>query len=410
MFSEPMQEKGISLPPERSRRNANASLLRFGGHCEGAYHGCDLEGTHQMPSSSKQRILETPHGALRVPAFLPDATRGAVRSASSEDLRSAGVQGLVVNVFHLGQQPGTGVIAAMGGIHRFMNWDRPILSDSGGFQVYSLLKDSPQMGGITRGGFHYRHEKGSPRKLLTPRKSIERQVRMVSDILVCLDHCTHGDDPPEVQTESVENTICWARECKTAFQRATADVPEPPILFAVVQGGTDRDLRTRCVEELLEIGFDGLAFGGWPVTPDGRLQDAVAAVAEIIPKELPKWALGVGKPEHLVTAAGLGYDLFDCVLPTRDARHNRLYVFRDDPETSDLVGDGFYEFIRIQDEKYLRDAGPVGPHCDCACCRNYSRGYLHHLFHVRESLAYRLATIHNLRFYTRLMELLRRGS
>jgi queuine tRNA-ribosyltransferase len=176
-------------------------------------------------------------------------------------------------------------------------------------------------------------------------------------------------------------------------------------LLAVVQGGSCRDLRRRCAEALAQIGFDGYGFGGWPVDDAGRLVDAVAMTAELIAPDRPKWALGIGKPEHVVAAAAMGYDLFDCVIPTRDARHSRLYAFL---PGRDLALEGpFYEPVYITDDRYIRDGRPIEAGCDCLTCTRYSRSYLHHLFHVRETLAQRLATVHNLRFYARLMERLR---
>ena len=355
-----------------------------------------------MPSQP-ERVLETVGGPLRLPAFLPDATRAVVRCVDSADLAAAGVQGLVACAFHLARRPGTQVLRAAGGLHEFMGWRRPVLLDSGGFQVFSLLRDSPKLGRVTKQGFQYRREAGEPRKLLTPEKCVRQQLRMGADAVVCLDHCTHGEAPAEVQRRSVEHTIAWARRGREEFQRLAGDRPRRPMLFAVVQGGRDPDLRRRCAEALLEIGFDGYAFGGWPITGDNELSEMVHLTAELLAGRGPLWALGIGKPEHVVTAAGLGYDLLDCVIPTRDARHRRLYVWRDEP----AAGARFYEQLYIQDERHTRDAGAVDATCDCACCREYSRGYLHHLFHIGDALASRLATIHNLRFYTRLMAHLR---
>jgi len=171
----------------------------------------------------------------------------------------------------------------------------------------------------------------------------------------------------------------------------------------VVQGGTDPDLRTRCAEALAEIGFDGYGYGGWPVGSDGALVEAVGQVAELTPPEAPRHALGVGKPQGILECVRLGYDLFDCTLPTRDARHARLYVFTGPAATVSLAGDGFYEHLHLRDERHARDTRPLEEHCDCPCCQSYTRAYLHHLFVIRDALAHRLATLHNLRFYARLM-------
>ena len=349
--------------------------------------------------------LPTLHGGLCLPAFLPDATRGVVRCLDSSDLRGCGVQGFVVSTFD--HRPGGDVLSAAGGIHAFAGWSGPVLSDSGGFQIYSLLRSSPHLGSITKKGFYYRLQRDEGKKLLTPEKSIRKQLAMGADIVVCLDQCTHPDAGADEQRAAVERTVAWARRCREEFDRLSAGKADRPRLFAVIQGGADAALRRECAARLLEIGFDGYGFGGWPVDEAGRLEEMVPLVAELVPAGLPKWAFGIGKPEHVVSCAGLGYDLFDCALPTRDARHRRLYVFRAAPAAASLAGE-FYEHLYIQDDKYIRDAAPVEASCDCLCCRQYSRAYLRHLFRIGDALAARLATIHNLRFYTRLMPRLRR--
>ena len=360
-----------------------------------------------MARPNQTRTLATPHGTLRLPAFLPDATRGAVRAVDADDLRACGVQAVVVNTFHLAANPGTSVVAELGGIHRMMNWAGPVLSDSGGFQIHSLLAGGSAAGAATREGFHYRLDRAGPRKNLSAEGCIRKQVRIGSDICVCLDHCTHPSEPPEQQDLSVRNTIAWAHAGRAEFDRLTTRHAEKPMLFAVVQGGNDPDRRRRCADELLAVGFDGYGFGGWPVADDGRLVETVHQVAELIGPARLLWALGIGKPHHVAAAAEWGYDLFDCVIPTRDARHNRLYVFRQWPPRLAGGDADFYETLHVQDKRYVRDAAPVDTTCDCPCCRAYSRAYLHHLFHVRDCLAYRLATLHNLRFYTRLMAAVR---
>lgn len=355
-----------------------------------------------------KKILATPHGELRLPAFFPDATRGVVRSLDSHDLEDCGVQGLMVNVFHLTLRPGTKTIASLEGMHRFMNWRRPLAIDSGGFQIYSLIKHNPDLGSVTPKGFVYRRDKGGKKQVLTPEKCIRNQFQMGGDILFCLDYCTHPDAPGEVQEESVKLTVEWARKCRKEFDSLLAQKRVPPdrrpLLFAVVQGGEDSSLRRRCAEDLLEIGFDGYGYGGWPIVENQRLSDSVGEVARLIPSEFPRFALGIGKPENLVRAFSLGYDLFDCVIPTRDARHMRLYVFNETSGQGVLSGEDFYRCVYMQDESMRRESMPVEECCDCLCCRHYSRAYVHHLFRTGDSLASRLATIHNLRFYRRLID------
>ena len=359
------------------------------------------------------KVLPTAHGELRLPAFLPDATRGVVRALDASDVAACGVQGLMVNALHLSSHPGTSVISALGGIHRFAAWDGPIASDSGGFQVFSLLERSPDLGSISDRGFTYRLDRGASRKTLTPEKCIQKQFQLGADIMFCLDHCTHPAQPSDVQRESVEHTVEWARRCREEFDRraqASAGDERRPLLFAVIQGGDDPDRRHACAERLLEIGFDGYGFGGWPIDRAGGLVEMVEQVAGLVPEGIPKHALGVGKPENVVRGAGMGYDLFDCTIPTRDARHKRLYVFTDKPENVDLRADAFYRNLYMSDEKHTRDPRPLDENCDCLCCQSYSRAHLRHLFAVRDSAAYRLATIHNLRFYAQLMARLREPS
>lgn len=348
------------------------------------------------------RVLATAHGELRLPVFLPDATRAVVRAVDSEDLRRCGVEGIVVNAFHLAERPGCRAVKELGGVHRFMGWDGPVLSDSGGYQVWSLLREGTVKGSVSRKGFRWRGAGEGDARLLTPEKAIRRQFDVGADILVCLDHCTHPEAPADEQRESVANTVAWARECREAFDRRAGETGRRPLLFAVVQGGDDPALRRECAARLQEIGFDGYGFGGRPVTEDGRLIDAVGVVAEALPKDVWLWGLGIGKPEHVAACVAMGFTLFDCVLPTRDARKLRLYAFEDAAGTGTA-----YRHVYLQDGRHARDDGPIDPSCDQPCCRHYSRAWLHHLFAIKDALAPRLATMHNLRFYTRLLDRLR---
>jgi len=353
--------------------------------------------------------LDTNHGRVVIPAFLPDGTRGVVRAVDSLDLIICGVRGIMVNLLHLSSRPGTAVISRMGGIHEYMHWHGPIVSDSGGFQVFSLLEKSVKLGSVTNRGFSYRMDTKLEKKKLTPENCIQKQFQLGSDIMFCLDYCTHPEWDHNRQQESVQFTIKWARKCRDEFlkQLDMRDYAgDKPLLFAVVQGGNDPELRRHCAENLLEIGFDGYGFGGWPVDDEGILSDMLEYVSELIPSNAYKHALGVGKPENVVQSCRLGYHLFDCSIPTRDARRKRLYTFRDVPGTISLDNTDFYQNIYLQDKKYVRDRNPLDLFCDCICCANYSRAYLHHLFQIEDHLAYRLATIHNLRFYTKLMEML----
>ncbi|MBK8049265.1 MAG: tRNA guanosine(34) transglycosylase Tgt [Anaerolineales bacterium] len=355
------------------------------------------------------RQLSLVHGALDLPAFLPDATLGVVRAVDSTDVAACGIQGVVMNTFHLMQHPGTSTVQALGGLHAMAGWSGPIVTDSGGFQAYSLIRENPKYGTLTDDGIVVRPD-GSDRKYqLTPEKCVQLQVSYGADVVMCLDDCTHVDDPWAVQEQSVQRTIAWAARCRKAFDQLMDQKRLPaekrPKLFAVVQGGGSPELRRRCAEPLLAMGFDGYGYGGWPLDADGRLVDEMLAYArELIPAEFPMHALGIGHPVNVATCYELGYDIFDCALPTRDARRGRLYVRTGEPEPQ---RSDWFRFLYITDDKYIKARLPVDETCDCLCCTRYTRGYMHHLHHANEAVFQRLATIHNLRFMARLVEKLR---
>ncbi len=353
------------------------------------------------------RALHTEHGELALPAFLPDATRGVIRTLDWADTLGCGIQGLCVNTFHLQNRPGATVISAAGGIHGFTGWSGPVLSDSGGFQVFSLLQHDPNLGSVTPKGFIYRAARGGRKIVFTPEKCIHQQFRIGADAIVCLDHCVWTGLDPEAQRLAVENTVRWARRCREAYEQEASHARRRPLLFAVVQGGNRLDMRRECAERLAEIGFDGYGFGGWPVDEEGRLVEAVQVMAQSLPAGSCLWGLGIGKPEHVVASARMGYGLFDCVIPTRDARHGRLYVSAHPFDGRRLGGTDFFRRVYIHDLKHVRADGPLDPHCDCACCTRHSLGYLHHLYAIHEPTGHRLGSIHNLRFYARMMHALR---
>jgi queuine tRNA-ribosyltransferase len=358
--------------------------------------------------SSTSNILTLPHGQVFLPAFLPDATRGVVRAVDSTDLERCGVEAVMMNTFHLMQRPGSSTVQALGGLHQLSNWQRPIVTDSGGFQAYSLIRQNPKYGRLTEHGMTFRPDNSSRKFQLTPEKTIQLQLSYGADIVICLDDCTHAADSREVQQTAVQRTIAWAGRGKETYQRLVEQkklAPEQrPKLYAVIQGGDFRDLRQKCAEELLNIGFDGFGYGGWPLDTEGNLlTDTLAYTRELAPLEFPMHALGVGHPVNVVTCARLGYDLFDSAMPTRDARHGRLYTFTTE---AGLSGDWF-AYVYINDDKYIKADASVSPFCDCLNCTNYSLGYLHHLFKINDTLFFRLATMHNLRFMTQLTERLR---
>jgi queuine tRNA-ribosyltransferase len=354
--------------------------------------------------------LQLPHGQLQLPAFLPDATLGVVRSVDSIDLEQCSIQAVVMNTFHLMQRPGSSTITALGGLHKMCGWRRPIITDSGGFQAYSLIRQNARYGYLNDKGITFQPD-GSSRKFhLSPEKSVQLQLSYGADVVICLDDCTHVDDPLPVQQESVKRTVDWARRCKHEFQHLIQQkqIPEEqrPLLFAVIQGGGSRELRKRCADELLVIGFDGFGYGGWPLDSEGQLlTDMIAYTRELVPPELPMHALGVGHPANVLECATMSYDLFDSAMPTRDARHGRLYAFTTQASVPIMnSGQQWFTYIYINDDKFIKNDAPPSRLCDCLCCSNYSIAYLHHLFKINDSLFMRLATIHNLRFMTQLTE------
>ncbi len=352
------------------------------------------------------------NGTLTLPTFLPDATLGVVRAVDSGDLEQCGVQAVVMNTFHLMQHPGSSTVQALGGLHRMSGWPHPIITDSGGFQAYSLIRQNAKFGKLTDDGITFKPE-GSDRKFqLTPEKCIQLQVSYGADVVMCLDDCTHVDDAAADQSEAVRRTIAWAKRCKREFTRLVEDKKlaeaERPRLFGVIQGGGSTELRQRCGEALLEIGFDGYGYGGWPLDKDGALvTDMLAFTRSLVPAHFPMHALGVGHPVNVTACAQMGYGLFDSALPTRDARRGRVYTFTSATATPATHTSDWFRFLYITDDKHIKAAEPISPYCDCLTCQRYSRGYLHHLFQRNEASFQRLTTIHNLHFMTQLTRQLR---
>ncbi|NTW15582.1 MAG: tRNA guanosine(34) transglycosylase Tgt [Candidatus Moranbacteria bacterium] len=370
---------------------------------------------------ARSGMLRTRAGEIPVPFFMPDATRAAVRGVTPEEIRNAGTPALVVNTYHLMLAPGEGLIAQAGGIRPFMGWSGPVLSDSGGYQVYSLIHRNPEMGKITEDGAEFRSVLDGSKRLLTPERAIAIQFDLGVDMMVVLDDPRPNDAPRGEIAEAVERSIRWARRCRDEFERQVAarglTEETRPLLFGVVQGGPFPELRTRCAEGLVEIGFDGYGFGGRHVDSEGNfLADIVSHTASVIPEERVRFALGVGTPEDIVRFHHVGWDMFDCVIPTREGRHGRLFRWNGVIPRLETVKTGHapslpeessYETININNSRFAEDFAPIDPGCDCPLCTNHSAAYLHHLFRVSDPLGGRLASIHNLRFYARLMETLR---
>ena len=356
--------------------------------------------------------LQLPHGTISLPAFLPDGTQGVVRAIDAQDIHACHIQAVQMNAFHLMQRPGSSTIQALGGLHKMSAWQKPIFTDSGGFQIYSLIRQNPKYGRINERGATFRSPGSSRKFKLTPEKSVQLQLRYGSDLVICLDDCTHVDDPPAEQVASVLRTSQWARRCKDEYLRLLADKDladgQRPLLVAVIQGGDSLDLRRQCAAELLEIGFDGYGYGGWPLDGQGNLlEDMLAFTRELVPPRYTLHALGVGHPLNVLSSVHMGYELFDSTMPTRDARHGRLYAFTINPAGNKLQGKEWFKFIYPGDKKHIKRNRPISSYCDCPCCTHYSLGYIHHLFKLNDHLYHRLATMHNLRFMTQLMENLR---
>ena len=362
--------------------------------------------THSAPGTmTAPGLLPTRRGSLRLPLFVPDATRAVVRGTLTSALPGLGLDALLVSTVHLATQPGLSVVSSLGGVHRFMGWDGPVVSDSGGFQVFSLLASKQGLASVSDNGLSYRFSPKQRYRQLTPSSCIETQLRLGAEIIYCLDYCTHPNAPAAEQDRSVALTLSWAAGCRATFDRLVADVPpeQRPRLFAVVQGGSDARRRARCAEALLELGFDGYGFGGYPVA-GGQLVEEVALVAGLVPAGSVLHGLGIGTPENLVSAWRAGYSLFDCTLPTRNGRRGVLYTELD---PAALTGRDFYRLARMDNERWVRFSGPVDPSCDCEMCTTLPAGYVAHLFRIEDRLAETLGTMHNLRFYARLIEALR---
>jgi queuine tRNA-ribosyltransferase len=347
---------------------------------------------------------------LTLPIFCPDATRGVIKSLSPNDLTTLNLPGVIVNTWHLAQNPGINFFRAFGGIKKLMNYAGLVISDSGGFQVYSLFQKQPGFGKITDAGLvTYTDHKQQHKMIFTPEDSIKMQFALKSDLMICLDDFSPPTGTPERWRESVTRTIAWARRCQQEFKRQLQKHPDPnyqPQLFAVIQGHRDLKLRKECAQALLELGFAGFGLGGFPYLPSGKLDLALtAANAQLTPNEFPRYALGFGKPNDIVALYRQGYTIFDCVLPTRDARHGRLYLTPPTGQQYDWQAPR--DWLHLKKSQYQLDSNPPDPHCLCTTCQTTSRAYLHHLLKTKDTAFYRLATIHNLHFYTNLMQSLR---
>jgi queuine tRNA-ribosyltransferase len=328
--------------------------------------------------------IETASGPVDTPIFMPVGTAGSVKSLSPDELESLGAQIILGNTYHLYLRPGDERVARMGGLHKFMGWDHPILTDSGGFQVFSLARINE----IGEDGVRFQSHIDGSRHLLTPEVAIRIQKNLGSDIMMSFDECTPYPVSFEYAAESVERTLRWSERSREAAAGAGG------ALFGIVQGSVFKDLRIMCMEKLARIGFDGYAIGGLSVgEPKEEMLDVINRLGPLLPEAAPRYLMGVGTPEDLVEAVRAGIDMFDCVMPTRNARNGMLFTSRGP--------------LNIKNSAYTEDTGPLDPDCTCYTCRRFSRAYLRHLFICRELLSYRLNTIHNLHYYLGLMARMR---
>ncbi len=338
---------------------------------------------------------------------MPDATRGLVKFLHTKELEMTGTFSLVVNTYHLYLQPGVEVIKKAGGIHKFMNWDKPLLSDSGGFQVFSLIYKNPEMGKVEKDKVIFKSPLDGIKHELSPEKSIQIQFDLGTDMMVCLDDCLPNESSWEKMSISVHRTVEWAKKCRQEYDkqitRRNIENKNKPKLFAVIQGGIFPELREKCAQELLKIGFDGYGFGARPVDESGEfLEDIIRITASLIPDEYPKFALGIGTPEHIQRCFELGWDMFDCVIPTREGRHGKLFFPKKEEKKYD-----FYETVNIKNTKYKFDFSAINPESNIIELKKYSKSYLHHLFKIKDPLGLRLASLNNLEFYNNLISRLK---
>lgn len=358
-------------------------------------------------SQARLGEIQTKHGVISTPFFMPDATRGVIKNLSSQDLELLGLQAMVVNTFHLYLQPGREKIKKSKGIHNFINWHKPLLSDSGGYQVFSLAHKNSKLGKILADRVKFKSPLDGSLHELTPEKSISIQFDLGTDMIVVFDDCPPNDSSDKEIKKSIEHTLNWAKKCKLEFnkqiKKRKLTGKNKPLLFGVIQGGQSIKLRKYCASELIKIGFDGYGFGARPVDANKNFLDKIlSATANAIPQDKLRFGLGIGTPDDILACVKMGWDMFDCVIPTREARHGRLYFF-----TKDGLTGKFYKVININNSKFSKDFSIINKNSKVPELQKYTFAYLHHLFKVNENLAQRLATLNNLEFYLDMLEKMR---
>ncbi len=343
---------------------------------------------HQDRKTGARRgVIHTPHGDIQTPVFMPVGTQAAVKAMRPEQVRELGAEIILSNTYHLYLRPGHELIREAGGLHRFMNWNRAILTDSGGFQVFSL----GQLRKITEEGVQFQSHIDGSRHILTPEKAVEIQNALGSDIMMAFDECAPYPADREYIRDSMERTLRWLERCKAAHRNR-----ERQSLFAIMQGGMYRDLRRECAERMVEMDFPGYAIGGLSVgEPKEQMLEILDDCVDYLPQDRPRYLMGVGTPDYLFEAVERGIDMCDCVEPTRIARHGLATTSRGR--------------INIKNARFERDFSPLDPECDCYTCRNYSRAYIRHVFKAGEMMSAMLLSNHNLHFLINMMAGMRKA-
>ncbi|HJA35939.1 MAG TPA: tRNA guanosine(34) transglycosylase Tgt [Firmicutes bacterium] len=348
----------------------------------------------KQEGSARRGVFTCPHGTVQTPVFMNVGTQAAIKGAlSAQDLKTVGCQIELSNTYHLHVRPGDDVIRQLGGLHRFMGWDGPILTDSGGFQVFSLAG----LRKIKEEGVHFAAHTDGRRIFMGPEESMRIQWNLGSDIAMAFDECIENPAPHDYVRDSIQRTVRWLDRCKTALaqlQQQDDTVNPGQVLFGINQGGTYHDLRIQHMQRIAELDLPGYALGGLAVgEPTDVMYGVIEAVEPYMPKDKPRYLMGVGTPSNIIEGVARGVDFFDCVMPARNARHGHLF-------TSQGI-------LNIKNAKYQLDDGPIDPQCQCPVCQRYSRAYLRHLFKAEEMLAMRFAVTHNLHFYNHLMQQIR---
>lgn len=346
--------------------------------------------TSDKNTSARSGIIKTDHGEIQTPIFMPIGTHGAVKTVTPTELFSLNTQIILGNTYHLYLRPGTDLINTAGGLHNFMNWRKPILTDSGGFQVFSLAR----LNKITDDGVEFQSHLDGSRHFLTPEKSMEIQRQLGSDIIMSFDECPPGDADKNTVKQAVKRTRLWIARSRKYLGENPERYDWKQTMFPIVQGSVFPELRKQSAEDVVPFAECGIAIGGLAVGEEKpAMFEIIEQMNEILPKDQPRYLMGVGMPSDLIRSVRRGVDMFDCVMPTRNARNGQLFTS--------------FGKLNIRNEKYKTDFSPIDENCDCETCQNFTRSYVRHLFNINEMLGLRLATIHNLYYYLNLMEQMR---